>query len=475
MADVTTPTGPGIRRRSLLGAAGVASAGGAIGLGFWLRERAASGMTTDRQKATHLLRRAGFAPSPAEVDAAMHAGLSATTDSLLHPERVDDGKVEASLAAAKLDLTNVAQLRQWWLTRMVETRRPLQEKMTLFWHGVLTSSYRKQGQAKDLVHVQNDFLRGHALGNLRDVLIGITKDGMMLRWLDGTGSSKVHPNENYARELMELFTMGVGNYTEADVREGARALTGWAVAQDGSVRFNARAHDDGSKTFLGKTGNLGVDEVIDAIMAQPATPKYIARRMWEFFAYAAPSDGDIQPIVDAYNQTHGDIRAMMGALLASPAFFSDKAYRALVKSPAELVAGLNRQLGLPVSRAQAGAGEGMGQALFDPPSVAGWPGGAAWLSTGSWMARMRYLLTLSGDAQAAMGRAAADAGVKTPEAAVSHMADVMLEGSLTDGARQAIVDHAAAIVKDLGGGPLSPQAVADAVFLLAATPEYQLA
>ncbi|MDP9326025.1 MAG: DUF1800 domain-containing protein, partial [Candidatus Dormibacteraeota bacterium] len=460
MADVTTGAGPGIRRRSLLGAAGVAGLGGAIGLGFWLRERATGSMTTDRQKATHLLRRAGFAPSPAEVDAAMHAGLAATTDSLLHPQSVDDGKLEASLASTKLDLTNVTQLRQWWLTRMVETRRPLQEKMTLFWHGILTSSYRKQGQARDLVHVQNDLLRANALGNLRDMLIGITKDGMMLRWLDGTGSSKAHPNENYARELMELFTMGAGNYTESDVREGARALTGWAVGQDGSVRFNARALDDGAKTFLGKTGNLGVDEVVDAILAQPATPKYIARRMWEFFAYGGPSDGDIQPIVDAYNQTHGDIRAMMGALLTSPAFFSDKAHRALVKSPAELVAGLNRQLGLPVSRAQAGAGEGMGQALFDPPCVAGWPGGAAWLSTGSWMARVRYLLTVSGDAQAALARAAADAGAKTPEAAVGHLADVMLEGSLTAGARQAVVDHAGAIVKDLGGGPLSPQAVA---------------
>ena len=475
MPDVTPQSSPALTRRNLLGAAGVVGVGGAIGVGYWLRERASAGITNDRQKTVHLLRRAGFAPSPAEVDAAMRAGLAATTDTLLHPERIDDSKLEGQLRSANLDLTNVAQLRQWWLTRMAVTQRPLLEKTTLFWHGILTSSYRKQGKTTDLIHVQNDFLRQHALGSLRDMLIGITKDGMMLKWLDGTGSSKAHPNENYARELMELFTMGVGNYSETDVREGARALTGWAVAQDGTVRFNPRAHDDGSKTFLGKTGNLGVDEVIDAIMASPATPKYLAFRMWEFFAYSGPSDADIKPVVDAYNRTHGDIRAMLTVILDSPAFYSDKAYRALVKSPTELVVGLNRQFGLGVARVQASAGEAMGQALFDPPNVAGWPGGSDWLSTGSWMARMRYLLTLTSAEQSKLASAVSGAGSKSPQDAVGHLVEVMVDGILTDGARQAIVDHAGTIVHDLGGGPLSPQAVADAVFLVAATPEYQLA
>ena len=159
---------------------------------------------------------------------------------------------------------------------MTATRRPLAEKMTLFWHGLLTSSYRKTGKppvGTQLMATQNRFLRDHALGSFRDLLVGITKDGAMLHWLDGTGSNKAHPNENYARELMELFTMGAGNYTETDVREAARALTGWYVDATGTVGFRPRAHDDGNKTFLGHTGNLGVDEVVDIILANPATPQ----------------------------------------------------------------------------------------------------------------------------------------------------------------------------------------------------------
>jgi uncharacterized protein (DUF1800 family) len=479
MADVTPvtprPRRPPVTRRSALGAAGIAGLGGAVGVGFWLRQQASAGITTDRQKVSHLLRRAGFAASAAEVESAIKQGVAATTDSLLHPERVDDGALDAGLATAHLDLTNVVKLRQWWLTRMVQTRRPLLEKTTLFWHGLLTSSYKKQGKSKDLAHVQNEFLRAHALGSLRDLLIGITKDGLMLRWLDGTGSSKAHPNENYARELMELFTMGVGNYTENDVREGARALTGWAVAEDGTVRFNPRAHDDGSKTFLGRSGNLGVEEVVDAILASPATPRHLSTRMWEFFAYPGPSDADLQPLVDAYSRTHGDIRAMLTALLTSPAFFSDKAYRALVKSPTELVVGLDRQLGIGVTRAQADAGEAMGQALFDPSNVAGWPGGAAWLSTGTWMARVRYLLTLASSQSAEVADAVHAAGAATLDDAVGHLVDAMVDGVITGGAHSALLDHAATIGKDLGGGSMSPAALADVAFILAATPEYQLA
>jgi uncharacterized protein (DUF1800 family) len=460
-------------RRDLVGAGGVAGLGSAVGLGYWLREQQREGQaaTNTSQRVGHLLRRAGFGPTAAEIDAATRAGLAATTENLLHPERQDDSALESKLGQAALDLTKVQQLRQWWLLRMALTRRPLLEKMTLFWHGLLTSSFRKQGKTYNLMSIQNQFLREHALGNLRDMLIGISKDGMMLKWLDGTANNKKHPNENYSRELMELFTMGAGNYTETDVREAARALTGWFVEQDGTVSFRQRAHDDGSKTFLGHTGNLGVDEVVDIILAHPATSKHIATRLWEFFVYPGPSDADLKPVIAAYHSSNYDIRVMVEAIFKSPAFYSQKAYRGLVKSPTELMVGIYRQFGFDMGPQPANAGESMGQALLDPPSVAGWPGGAGWLSTGSWMARIRFLLLTSTAQQMTLVNAMRSASVTDPDAAVDHMVSVMLDGNLTSAAHQAIKDH----VGVAGGSSMSGKSLSDALFLVGSTPEYQLA
>jgi len=441
-------------RRKLLGMAG---AGGAAlvagGVALRLSKQPPAEAAGQLAQAGHLLRRAGFAPSEADINAALGDGLSRTIDRLLHPESVSDTALDATLAAGAYDVTKIGDLRRWWLTRMALTRRPLLEKMTLFWHGLLTSSYRKTGQG-DLMYLQNQFLRTHALGSLSDLLTGITIDGAMLRWLDGTGSSKAHPNENYARELMELFTMGVGNFTESDVRAAARALTGWALDRQGQVSFRPQVHDNEVKTFLGRTGRLGMGDVISAILANPATPRYLAGRMWSFFVYPNPTDGDLAPVVDAFRQSHGNIGAMMEAVLRSPAFSSPKAYRALVKSPAELIAGFSRQLGHPIDAADAAAGDAMGQGLFDPPSVAGWAPGAAWLSTGSWMARMHHLLarvhTLPGTTLPG----------GTTSALVDHLLAMMVDGSVAPAARQALVDHR--------GTP------AEVAFLVAATPEYQL-
>jgi len=463
---------PGLRRRQLILAGGVAGLGGVLGLSYWVRGQQSQGQITDAsQRAGHLLRRAGFGATAAEQAAAAKAGVTSTTDRLLHPEHQDDSDLESKLSQAALDLSSVEQLRQWWLTRMAYTQRPLVEKMTLFWHCLLTSSFRKQGRTYTLMSTQNQFLRQHALGNLRDMLIGITKDGMMLKWLDGAANNKIRPNENYARELMELFTMGVGNYTETDVREGARALTGWAVDAGGTVTFRERAHDSGSKTFLGHTGNLGVEEVVDIILAHPATPRHTATKLWEFFVYPGPSDADLKPLTDAYHSSKYDIRAMVEAMFRSPAFYSARAYRGLVKSPTELIVGVNRQFGFDIGPRLAAAGGAMGQALLDPPNVAGWPGGPAWLSTGSWMSRMRFLLALSSAQKASLMSAMHAAGVTDHNTAVEHMVSVMLDGNLTPAAHQAIRDHVGAA----GGSELRAATLADALFLVGSTPEYQLA
>ena len=466
-AAVTAPPAapPRISRRALVGGSiGLAGLGSALGLGLLSRTPPGGQIGDQRQQAAHLLRRAGFAPSVTEVDAAVRAGLGATTDTLLHPERVDDAALEARLKADNFDLAKVEQLRRWWLVRMSVSRRPLVEKMTLFWHGILTSSFRKVGKDYTLMSTQNQFLREHALGNLRDLLIGISKDGAMLKWLDGTGSAKAHPNENYARELMELFTMGVGNYSETDVRELARAMTGWYVDAGGAVSFRARAHDTGSKSFLGHTGNFGVEEAVDIILANPATPRHLATRMWEFFVYPSPTAADLQPVVDAYHRSHYDIRAMMAAILGSPRFYSNQAYRGLVKSPVELVAGVSRQLDTRLDANAFSAMEAMGQALFDPPNVAGWPGGENWLSTGAWMARVRWLIAVSNAAGASKGSPATSTRI---EDAVAAVVNAMVDGNLSAPARAAIIDHLRSL-------PVR-QVAADMFLLVAASPEYQLA
>lgn len=434
-------------RRHAIGLAGLgaaAAAGAAVAV-------AELGGPTRQAQVAHLLRRAGFAPSQAELTAAVQAGIPASIDTLLAPQKVDDAALETALAGQSFDFTKVADLRRWWLTRMAMTKRPLVEKMTFFWHGLLTSSVAKAGKG-DLLYVQNQFLRANALGSLRGLLVGISKDGAMLRWLDGTGSNKAHPNENYAREFMELFTMGVGNYTQADVTAAARAFTGWAVNAQDQVVFRPQAHDAATKTFLGHTGNFGLTDVVDIVLAHPATPKYLAGRLWSFFAYPNPSDADLAPVMDAYRTSNGNIAAMVGAILRSPGFSSPKAYRALVKSPTELIAGFTRQFSLAPAAVETNGGEAMGQALFDPPNVAGWPGGAAWISTGSWLGRMHYLLGRS--------RAAA-AGAP---GSLDGLLALMVDGALAPDAHAAIAAHASA------GPPAG-----DLVFLTAATPEYQLA
>jgi uncharacterized protein (DUF1800 family) len=451
------------RRQAFALAGGVAGVG-AAGVTYALVSRSASAQS-DHAQAAHLLRRAGFAPAQAELTAALSRGLPATLDQLLHPEAVSDAALESALSRQPFDFTSIVDLRRWWLTRMALTKRPLLEKTTLFWHGLLTSSYRKAGTG-DLMYVQNQFLRANALGSLRDLLIGITRDGAMLRWLDGTGSNRADPNENYAREFMELFTMGVGNYTQDDVVAAARSLTGYAVDKSNQVIYRPAAHDNGTKTFLGHTGNLGVDDVVDIVLADPATPRYLAGRMWEFFAYPNPGTSDLAPVIDAFHATNGSIRAMLEAVFTSPGFSSAAAYRALVKSPTELIAGLARQLSLPVGAQEAAAGDPMGQALFDPPNVAGWPAGSAWLSTGSWMARMRYLLARSHQATAAPGVAAVTA-TATAGSGLGALIDLMVDGNVAGEARSAMAAHLAASPARIQAG--------EALFLVAATPEYQLA
>ena len=348
----------------------------------------------------HLLRRAGFGATPAELASySGGAGFDAAVESLLNYESAQDN-MSSVLPAIPLTYSgkskgnDLATLGEWWLNRMVLTNRPLQEKMTLFWHNHFATGFSKV-QNSYLMYKQNEFLRANALGNFKDILTGITSDGAMLIWLDGNQNRKKSPNENYAREVMEVFSTGRGPYTQQDVEAGAGAFTGYYINSDGGGAFNPAQHDDGTKTFMGMTGNLGPSDIIDVLVAHPATATNLSTELFEFFAYPNPSSDTIQRLSQVYTASGYSIRAVVEAIFKSPEFVSQSAYFANVKSPTEYVASALHSLG---ATANLGAVEStmtnQGQQLFNPPSVFGWPSGTGWVSTDSMMERFNFPINI---------------------------------------------------------------------------------
>ena len=395
-----------VSRRAVLIGAGAGTLGlGALGLGagaLLSRITSRGGMpdvfAAQAGQVGHLLRRAGFGLSPADYADYLDAGVQGSIDRLLNYSAIPDD-LDSRLQALNLDFSKSSQVARWWLLRMVYSKHPLEEKMTLFWHGVLTSALSKVGGKKGYPFLiqQNNTIRKLAFGRFDDLLRAVSIEPAMLIWLDGRTSTGRSPNENFARELMELFTMGIGNYTQDDVHQGALALTGWTIRNGKGVFIPAR-HYNGTVTYLGHTGKMGLDDVVRLVCAHPATPRYIAWRMWSFFVYENPSDADLRPLVDAYNANDHSIAAMVKAMLTSSQFFSEKAYRARVKSPTEFVAGAIRALNIETDAAQLpGVLASMGQLPFDPPNVSGWDGdkvSGAWVSTQAWMTRVNFVNAL---------------------------------------------------------------------------------
>jgi uncharacterized protein (DUF1800 family) len=343
----------------------------------------------------HLLRRAGFGPAPGEVSTRLEAGYEASVMELVEFRGVDDGLAELDhLVGGLLDFNQIDEVRTWWVYRMVHSRRPLVEKLSLFWHGHFATGVGKVGNPPMMAQ-QNQLFREHGLGSFTELLLRVARDPAMLTYLDGASNKKAHPNENFAREVMELFTIGVGHYTEKDVQEAARAFTGWGL-KDGVFAFNAADHDDGSKTFLGHYGNLDGADVLRILAEHPATVERLCGKLFAFFAYPNPSKETLSPLEETWKQSKGSVREVVRALFLSQAFSSARAWRALIKSPAEYVIGSIRALGGTVTpRAVVPLMARMGQDLFNPPSVKGWDGGAAWISTSTLFERFNFAASLT--------------------------------------------------------------------------------
>jgi len=354
--------------------------------------------------AAHLYRRAAFGPSREDLVEAERLGPQRTLDLLLggrpQAEEVAETLVDVGRIAAEAD-DGGEQLRGWWLYCMLQGGHPLREKLTLFWHNHFATSLVKV-QNPTLMWRQNCLLRKHALGRFGPLLQAISRDGAMLVWLDSNSNIKGKPNENFARELMELFSLGVGHYTEKDVREAARAFTGWRTDGQGFA-FDARLHDDGPKTVLGQTGAWDGGDVVRIVLEQPAAARFLIRKLYHFFVSekTVPPDSLLEPLCDSFRKSDHDIAGLIRTILASRHFYSSHAFRQRVKGPVEYVLGAVLAVyrryredeaayrSLPqqvlVSRLDA-----MGQSLFAPPNVKGWPGGPSWLNTATLLERDNF-------------------------------------------------------------------------------------
>ncbi|MFN0095549.1 MAG: DUF1800 domain-containing protein [Dehalococcoidia bacterium] len=464
------------------------------------------------KRAAHLLRRAGFGGAQAEVERFAALSREEAANRLVDYAAVDNGALNARIAAANFTLRitdeagqrgqAIRDMQRWWLTRMAYTARPLEERMTFIWHGMLTSQVSKVGPLRARLLVdQIELYRSMATGRFDDLIQAVSKDPAMMTYLDTVESTKEHPNENYPRELLELFTMGIGNYTEDDVREASRAFTGWrltppprpdpaavaglneaerdalrrklAYEHNPAFRLQANQHDYGQKTFLGKTGAWGGEDIVRIVMEQPATARFVCERLWSELAYSSPETPVVDRLVAVWDKSGHSIAELVRAILVSDEFYSDRAYFGKVRSPVELLVGLIRGLELDSAlelqqgRGRQGGGfyQAMDQVLFEPPNVAGWPGGPLWLSSSTWFARLNFLDQFLFP----RGRAVAVPGVggSTPEALVDAIAGRLIDGGLAGARRAAVIDHVSAVREPA-------ERAATAAYLVAASPEYQL-
>ena len=470
-----------------------------------------SGNETDTELLAHLLRRAGFGATRQELAAGAATGYAAAVERLLAPQ--DEQRISDYLVRRfHPELSGMMGPQapgENWLYRLATTTAPLQEKMTLFWHGIFATGYAKVIHGKALSD-QTRMFRRYAMGSFRDLLLELSKDPAMIIWLDNQDNHKGAINENYGRELLELFSMGVGHYTEQDIKECARAFTGWTIANrrymelrsqrdsdwpygriSWHFEFHPQDHDDGEKTFLGETGNWNGDDIIDIICQQPATARFIARHLYSFFVadeppvpewpYTPPRDPQaIEILAQAYFDHDYHIGAVLRTLFNSDFFQSPEIRYTKVKSPVELVAGVLRLTGefdrpryeILERYNQASY---MGQILNNPPSVEGWHQGTDWLDSGTLVERINFASQQMGDAEKPGIRAM----ITRINARLSETAspDRLVDACLEEvGALSVDEETRRELVRFLSqGGNPDTQRIAGALQMVAATQEFQRA
>ena len=480
----------------------------------------------------HLLRRAGFGARSDEIDTYRELSLRQAVDRLIDYESIPDdvdakipevGYVGMTLRGEFSPHTDINHARQRWLFRMIHTDRPLQEKMALFWHNHFATAYSKiagtfgaeegarymaakptdhvSGVADNGVRGQIEMLRDNALGNFRELLVAIAKDTAILVWLDGRTNVRARPQENFAREIMELFTMGVGTFTEADVYAAARVFTGWNLARPGSGPqqhyefnyvggqhdtaekiFSFRIYPDGNKTIPARPAAEGMQDgldFIDALVANPETPRYLARKLFRFFISETANIDErwVEKIAAVYVFSRYDMRTVVRAVLMSGEFWDQASYFSRYSWPAEFVVRAVKDVGwrgYSVGDALAPL-VNMGQSLYEPPDVAGWDLGERWFSTGSLLTRMNFAADLTRNQFRNLAAAAASANAgSTPEALLAYVIDGLPAAEFDPSVRSEMLNYLRATGPWTGSAAQLQAKVPGLAHLVAGSPEYQL-
>jgi uncharacterized protein (DUF1800 family) len=482
----------------------------------------------DAIKAAHLLNRAGFGGTQAEIEAVMKLGPTQAVNNLLdfpdasaeeqsqtdvpdlssidgYPKNFRDikqmlqGKSEEEKKALRMKLMMANReateaVASWWMGRMHGGPHPLQEKLTLFWHGHFTTS-AKDERAASLIWNQNELLRSQAAGNFSTFVHKIARDPAILDYLNNAENRKAHPNENFARELMELFTLGIGNYTEHDIKESARAFTGWAHDGDDFV-FRRFQHDDDTKYFMGESGNFDGDDIINIILAKPACPRFIAGELFSYFAYDNTDPSMAEALGSVLKGHNFEMRPLIKTILTSRAFYSPAAIGTQIKSPIQLVVGTSRLLDLPAPPARLIQNQlkQMGQIPLMPPNVKGWPGGQLWINTSTLFVRYNTAVAMVGGGMGGNGLSGGGFGAGggrgpifnrvmeqrsssfnpendgphgTPDQVVDGWVARLIQRPIDDDKRKILLDA-------LGDNSDNPQTVRRMVQLIVSMPEYQL-
>lgn len=350
------------------------------------------------EKAGHLYRRAAWGANWTELQTALKQGPKVTIDQLFAGGPGLDAfhQKAATLAKPLAEGVDEQRLRAWWLYVILNSPHPLEERLTLMWHNHFATSNAKV-QNLGSMYRQNELFRKHALGKFDMLLHDVSEDPAMLVWLDTVASKKGKPNENYARELMELFSLGVGNYNEGDIRQAARAFTGWGIKND-RYHFSAEQHDDGMKTVMGRTSAFGGHDIVKLCLDQPACARFVVGKMFRYFISETlqPEDALIEPLAARFRESQYDIKLLVSTILRSNLFFSPEAYRAKVKAPVEFAVSLVHMLEGRVDSLQlADLLDPLGQRLFAPPSVKGWDGGPNWLNSTTMLLRHNLCLAIT--------------------------------------------------------------------------------